>query len=191
MPNIKAAKTMLLLIRSLLTKIHDKYMKLEVLSIHHTKQLLAFELENQAWFESLIASRDSSFYTEKGVEDHVESLNNAMKRKGAYSLVLVDNNMIIARANLKEITEKSATVGYRVAKNAISQGIASFCLSELIAIAKNKYNLGYVKAHVLENNPASIRVLQKHGFEVISVTPNFLTLNGKTLSCTEFRLHLQ
>lgn len=163
-------------------------MKLEVLSKHHTKQLLAFELNNKAWFESLIAPRDDSFYTEKGVAEHIELSQENMAQGLAYSSVLIANNTIVARANLKDISGKSAVIGYRVAKKHISQGLASYCLSELIAIAKNKFNLEYITAQVLENNPASMRVLQKHHFQIISTTANFLILNNKALSCTELRL---
>ena len=165
-------------------------MNLEVLSKHHAKQLLAFELNNKAWFESLIVPRESSFYTIKAIEEHIELLNQAMDLGSAYSSVLVQNDIIVARANLKDITNKSAVVGYRVAENSLSQGLASYCLSELITIAKKQFSLEYLTAQVLENNPASMRVLQKHNFQTTSVTANFLTLNGKTLSCTEFQLSL-
>lgn len=161
-------------------------MKFETVSEHHAKKLLDFELENKAWFESLIEARDNSFYTEKGVAMHIESLSKKMKLGTGYSGVLMDNNTIVARANLKDISRNTATVGYRVAKNSISKGFASCFLVQLLEIAQSKFGIQHIKAQVLENNPASMHVLQKHNFKIICKREKYFTLNNKKLSCTEF-----
>lgn len=167
----------------LVSKIH---MVFEKLSKHHTNQLLDFELKNKQWFESLIEPRAKSFYSLKGVTEHIDSLINQMNHDAAYSGVLLKNNTIIARANLKDISNNEAFVGYRVAEDFTSKGAASFCLSQLIDIAQSKLNVTQLKARVLENNPASMHVLKKFGFQAIDKNVNFITLNGKQLSCTEF-----
>lgn len=163
-------------------------MQFETLSKCHATKLLDFELANKAWFESLIEARESSFYTPKGVAAHIDALSKAMALGTGYSGVLVKNNIIVARANLKSIYNNKATVGYRVAKNSISQGFASYCLVQLLEVAQNKYDIKHLKAQVLENNPASMHVLQKHNFKIRCETPNFLTFNNRKLSCTEFEL---
>lgn len=163
-------------------------MKFETLSMHHTKKLLDFEQENRAWFESLIEARDNAFYTEQGVAMHIESLSKDLKRGTGYSGVLMNNNRIVGRANLKDIASNTATVGYRIAQNSISQGFASYCLTQLLDIAQSKFGVKHIKALVLENNPASMHVLEKHHFKIISNTPNYLTFNNKNLSCTALEL---
>jgi len=163
-------------------------MKFEILSRHHLKQLLDFELKNKSWFESLIEPRDIKFYSEKGVSQHIEMHIDNMNSGSAFCGVLVRNNTIVARGNLKDISSKEAFVGYRVSKQFVSQGLASFCLIELIKIAQNKFDIQVLKAQVLDNNPASKHILIKQGFEAVVNIPNFLTLNNKQLSCTEFSL---
>jgi ribosomal-protein-alanine N-acetyltransferase len=153
---------------------------------HHANQLLEFELKNKQWFESLIESRAKSFYSHKGITEHIDSLTNDMKLGKAYSGVLLKNNTIVARANLKDISNNVAFVGYRVAKDFTSKGAASYCLSQLIEIAQYNFNIKQIKAQVLENNPASMRVLQKFGFKALGTELNFISLNNKQLSCTEF-----
>lgn len=164
-------------------------MKFEKLSQHHAKQLLAFELENKLWFESFIEPREESLYSNKGIFHHIDSLTKKMSTGSGFSGVLRQNNEIIGRANLKDIANNKAYVGYRVSKDYVSRGIASYCLLQLIDISKNKFNINHLHALVLENNPASMRVLQKAGFKVIETKNNFSTLNNKPLSCTVFSLN--
>lgn len=66
--------------------------------------------------------------------------------------------------------------------------MASYCLERLIDIGKSKLNLKQLNAQVLNNNPASMHILHKFGFEAIGTIPNFLRLNNKQLSCTELVL---
>lgn len=165
-------------------------MKFEILSREHTKLLFEFENNNKAWFERFIEPRADNFYSQHGIGKHIETASQSMAKGNSYSSILIDNNAIIARANLKDITQHSAFIGYRVAENATSKGIASYCLSQLIQLAQNNYGISQLNAMVLENNPASMRVLKKHHFKIVRTIPNFLTLHDQALSCSEFGLTL-
>lgn len=164
-------------------------MELEKLATHHVNQLLDFELINKLWFDSLIEPRADDFYSIHGVTAHVDTLIQQMNAGTAFSSVLIKNNAIVARANLKNMSSNSAYIGYRVGKNFTGQGIASYCLSQLIEKAQNEFGLKRLKAQVLDNNPASKRVLEKFGFQPTETLPNFLTLNDQEYSCTEFELN--
>ena len=163
-------------------------MQFELLSKHHLKQLLNFELENRSWFESLIEPRDSAFYSEQGVREHIDAELDKVNSGSAFCSLLINDNEIVARANLRDICANKAFVGYRVSKNFTSQGYANFCLASLIKIAKREFGVKALEAKVLENNPASKHILLKHGFEIIGNLPNLLTLNSKQIACIEFRL---
>jgi ribosomal-protein-alanine N-acetyltransferase len=102
--------------------------------------------------------------------------------------LLIKDNEIVARANLRDICTNKAFVGYRVSKNFISQGYASFCFASFIEIAKTEFGIKTLEAKVLENNPASKYILLKHVFEIIGSLPNFLTLNSQQLACLKIRL---
>ncbi len=167
-------------------------MKFERLGLKHTEQLLAFELENKAWFESLIAARAPDTYTTQGIEKHVQNFLTLMKREKLYSLVLIDEENIIARANLKEInySKNSAYIGYRVAKAATGQGIASLCVKKLCEVSEKEFQLTQLNALVLDNNPASCRVLIKNGFSLWKHLENFEQLHGVQYGCSHFRKSL-
>jgi len=167
-------------------------MQLELLSKHHLKPLFDFELENRVWFESLIEPRDNDFYSERGAAQHIDEELYKVISGTAFCGLLIKDNEIIARANLRDISANKASVGYRVSKRFLSQGYASFCLASLIEIAKKEFGVQYLEAKVLANNPASKQVLLKQGFEIIDNVPNFITLNNKSLACTTFgfKLHI-
>jgi len=161
----------------------------ETLAAKHVDLLLHFELENRKWFESLISPRESYFYTYSGVKMHIfDSIIN-MKLGTHYSGVLIRNNRIVARGNLKDISIEynRASVGYRVAESCIGKGLATYCLGELLNIANNRYSINDVEALVLDNNQASKTVLLKHDFKEKSHKTNFIKLNEIELGCTTFR----
>jgi len=166
-------------------------MQLELLSKDHLERLLAFELENRSWFESLIEPRGNDFYSAQGVGRHIDAELDKENSGTTFCGLLIKNNEIVARANLRDISTNKAIVGYRVSKRFLSQGYASFCLASLIDIAKRKFHIQTLEAKVLENNPASKHVLLKQGFEPIGNIPNFIILNNKQLACTAFRLKFE
>jgi len=90
-----------------------------------------------------------------------------------------------AKANAEEYSKNEAFVGYRVAEDFTSKGAASYCLSQLVSIAQSKLNITLLKARVLENNPVSMHILKKFGFQATGTITNFITLNGNKLSCTD------
>lgn len=161
----------------------------ETLSDKHLDLLFKFEVENREWFETLISSRGNYFYTYYGIKNHISNCISDTKLGKGYSGVLIDNGAVVARGNLKDIcTEnKSCSVGYRVAKNSIGKGYASYCLAELIRKAITSYSIKELEAQVLENNPASKAVLEKLGFKATCHELNFIELNGIKLGCTTFR----
>lgn len=161
----------------------------ETLSAKHLAMLLQFELENRAWFESMISPRENYFYTYSGAKKHIFDAIINMQLGTHYSGVLIVNDRIVARANLKDICVKNhhASVGYRVAENSTGKGYASYCLTELIRIAADCYAINKLNALVLDNNPASKAVLQKLDFNAKCHKANFIYLNGIALGCTRFK----
>ncbi len=165
------------------------FVKIEALSKNHSDQLFMFEIQNRLWFESLIEPRDSEFYTKQGFDRHINEEINKANSGTTFSGVLVKSNRIVARANLREIADNSASVGYRVSKEYTSQGCASFCLSSLIKIARRDFPVDFLEAKVLDNNPASKHILLKHGFKAIETIPSAVILNGRSLDCIKLKLN--
>lgn len=162
-------------------------MRFEALSISHLQALFDFEQVNKLWFESLIEPRAEEFYSLDGIAVHINEYLQAASQGLSYSVLLLEGNEVLARGNLKAISSQSAQVGYRVAEGYGSKGLASMCLSHLISEAENTYNLRELQARVLENNPASLRVLQKQGFEQFEYLADFMNIQGQCLNCLGLR----
>lgn len=165
-------------------------MQFEALTENHLSQLLQFELNNRQWFESIVEPRAAEFYSENGVAKHIKTQVKNMNAGLAYSAVLIKSNVIVGRGNLKSICDGKAFVGYRISEKHTSQGLGSYCLSELINTAKEKFEINVLEAEVLDNNPASRKVLVKQGFVAVEYIPNFLTMNDIDYGCTKFQRKL-
>ena len=145
--------------------------------------LLCFEQENRAWFEQFVEPRPAAFYSAEGVASHITDLLAQHAQGKFHPFVLVDaDGRILGRANLKAIdAEKgSAELGYRVGKAHIGQGLASMAVGELLKCAAADWRLREVQAFVSEANPASARVLLKHGFVPAEFQPGLCEIQGQT-----------
>ena len=138
-------------------------MHFERIDPKHVLSLLDFENRNRHFFETYIAPRDNAFYSLDGVGNHISELQYLAKCNRALSFVLIGNNRIVARANLKNIESKCAEIGYRVSEEATGKGVASLCVEFLISEAKRN-GIVSIKAEVMDNNRASDKVLLKNSY---------------------------
>lgn len=132
-----------------------------------TEALLVFETENRAWFESHIDARAPSFYSVKGVTEHIDGYLSDFAQGLWHPFVIQDSSgRIVGRANLKGIdtTARRAEVGYRIAQSACGQGLATHALEHLIEQAQTRWALTELVAYVFPENAGSRKVLERCGF---------------------------
>ena len=160
------------------------------LSHLHRDSLLSFESENRAYFESFIAPRGDEFYSEAGITAHIDSMLDGVKAGESFAGVLLQDNRILARGNLRNINCETgeADVGYRVGAAFAGQGLASFCLQQLIEKARTIPGLTRLHASVLDNNPASTRVLTKQGFILSGRQEQFARIQNVSLDVSHYTL---
>lgn len=165
-------------------------MKFELVDPTHLSRLISFEVENRHWFESFIEPRPDSFYHGNAIEQHLKQQIQGYLSETHYPGLVTNQYAIMARVNLKSLclASKTAEVGFRVAQQYAAAGVASYGLKGLIEVAKNHYGLTLLKGFVLDNNPASARVLIKQGFKPVKVHQNYISFNS--LSCSEYHLAL-
>jgi len=142
-------------------------MKFRTLTIDDAPALLEFELANRAWFEQTVLKREEPVYTPKGIVTHVLGCLADFERGTMHPNVMLDvDGRIAGRANLKDIdhADRSAEVGYRIAREYGGQGCATAALRFLQQLAYEQWKLRGLQAYVTVDNPASARVLEKCGF---------------------------
>ncbi|AJO79152.1 MULTISPECIES: GNAT family N-acetyltransferase [Pseudomonas] len=147
--------------------------------------LLAFEVDNREWFESQIDAREPAFYSVQGVAEHIEAYLSGLACGTWHPFVIEDaDGKIVGRANLKGIdaARRSAEVGYRIARSACGQGLATRALGHLIEQARTRWQLRQLVAYVYPANIGSQKVLLRSGFLAESVERQAAAERGFVLS---------
>lgn len=165
-------------------------MQLKLLSPDDCQALLEFETQNKAHFEANVPPRPDGYFTHDSLLKIIKTLCQEQANGECFLYLIYQNNKLIARANLVNIQNQSAELGYRLAKQATGQGQATKIVANLIKRAKTTHALTQINAHTTTNNPASIRVLEKNNFKHLKFQKNAAKLNGKSLDFTYFTLNL-
>lgn len=139
--------------------------ELQRLRPDHESALLDFERANRAYFAESISDRGDDFF-EHFAERHHAMLAEQEAGRGAFYLLLDDDDAVVGRFNLYDIAEGSAQVGYRVAQRVSGHGVATSGLRDLCRIAADDDRLRLLKAATSNANVASQRVLSNAGFVV-------------------------
>jgi len=147
---------------------------LELLRSDHAAALLAFERENRAYFAAAVPDRGDEFFAE--FDTRFAQLLAWQAAGTDYFHVLVGaGGAIVGRVNLVRIEGGSAELGYRIARAATGQGLATGAVREVVELAATGYGLTRLRARVTADNGASRTVLERNGFVAVGA----LTLNGK------------
>ena len=166
---------------------HAKDLTFTLLTPEDATELLSLETQEREWFEQYIEARPKHFYTSEGIAQHiVECLAlNAQRRMNP--LIIRDKGAIVGRANLRDMRDGHGKVGYRIAEQACGQGIAQRALHQLMHDARCVYRLHTLKAIVSLDNHASVRVLEKVGFEKAETLAAHSLVAGRWLDCEVYK----
>jgi ribosomal-protein-alanine N-acetyltransferase len=148
---------------------------LQRLRLDHGAALLAFELENRAYFAASVSDRGDEYFREFDTR-----LSSLLEEQGAgliHQHVLVeDDGSIVGRINLFDVARTSATLGYRIAQRAAGNGLATAAVNQICEIAARDYGLTQLRAATSLTNAASQAVLARAGFVRVEETT---TVNGR------------
>jgi RimJ/RimL family protein N-acetyltransferase len=137
--------------------------RLEQLHAGHAPAVLAFELDNRAYFAASISDRGDEFFSE--FPDRYSALLAEQEAgTGAFYVLVAEDGSVLGRFNLYGLEDGTAVLGYRVAQQAAGRGVATASVRELCQIAAARHGLRILRAATSHDNAASQRVLAKAGF---------------------------
>jgi RimJ/RimL family protein N-acetyltransferase len=139
-------------------------LELQLLRHDHRDALLAFEVENRAYFARSIVDRGDEFYATFAQRHDALLAEQAAGVSAFYVLVDDETGAVVGRFNLYDIAQGSADVGYRVAERVAGRGVATQALRGLCHRAAHEHGLSRLTAGASRVNVASQRVLTKAGF---------------------------
>jgi ribosomal-protein-alanine N-acetyltransferase len=137
--------------------------ELQRLRAEHAAAVLAFELENRAYFAASISDRGDAFF-ERFADQHDALLAEHAAGTAAFHVLVAEDGRVIGRFNLRFAGPDTAELGYRVAADVTGRGVATAAVQELCRIAATAYGLRTLRAATSTDNIASQRVLLKAGF---------------------------
>lgn len=136
---------------------------LEPLRAVHAPDVLAFELDNRAYFAAFVSDRGDAYF-EEFTERYGDLLAATATRRVAYYVYVDEDGSILGRFNLVDIEDGAAELGYRVAERVAGRGVATSGVQELCRLAATAHGVRKLRARASADNVASQRVLAKAGF---------------------------
>jgi [ribosomal protein S5]-alanine N-acetyltransferase len=137
--------------------------ELQLLRADHAPAVLAFELENRAYFATLISDRGDEYFDQFSERHKALLAEQAAGVCACYVLVGADGS-VLGRFNLYDIEDGTAVLGYRVAQRVTGRGVATAAVRELCQLAVSQYSVRTLKAATTLENVASQKVLTKAWF---------------------------
>lgn len=129
--------------------------------------LLAFELENRAYFENWVTARAPSYYSQEAIAAAIEQAQRERQQDRAHQYLAKLDGQIIGRVNLTGVTRpyfNKAQLGYRIGERFGGRGYATRIVALLLEEAFGKLELWRLEATARPQNLGSIAVMQRNGF---------------------------
>lgn len=156
-------------------------MIIKPLELQDCDALLAFEIENREWFEQFIPARPADYFHELGLRKIVSKLLEEQESGSCYMNLIFLNGKLVGRINLTSVSNGSAVLGYRLAKGATGQGVATKAVRSILQTAKDNWQLSRIEACTTDANIPSQRVLERAGFKKTHVKEKAAELHGRQL----------
>ncbi|MEU6219385.1 GNAT family N-acetyltransferase [Streptomyces sp. NPDC047022] len=143
--------------------------RLERLRADHARALLEFERENRAYFARTVPDRGDAYFAEFASR-HRALLDEQDAGVCHFHVVMSDRGDLVGRVNLVDAEDGSAELGYRIAERATGRGVATAAVEGVCRLAALEYGLAELTARTTLDNPASMAVLARTGFQVMGDT---------------------
>lgn len=151
--------------------------ELQRLRSDHASAVLAFERENREYFAKSVPDRGDAYFAEFDAR-HAALLAEQAAGTCHFHVLVGGGGEILGRANLVDVADGVAELGYRVAASAAGRGLATTAVRRLCELAHAEYGLTALRAATDADNAASRAVLERTGF--VAVGEGALPLGGRT-----------
>ena len=137
--------------------------ELKRLHAGHAPSVLAFELANRAYFAASVSDRGDDFF-DRFTDRYNALLAEQEAGTCAFYVLVAEDGAVLGRFNLIGIEDRTADLGYRVARHVAGRGVATATVRELCRLAASRHGLRTLRAATSHENAASQKVLAKAGF---------------------------
>ncbi|MEM1094070.1 MAG: GNAT family protein [Bacteroidota bacterium] len=161
-------------------------------TLAYADALLAFELENRAFFEQWIASRGDAFYALEHVVAHLAAAEQDREADRSHMYLVLAGTTLVGRVNLRGVERQQfhkAMLGYRMGKQHTGRGFATEAVRLVLREACGPLQLRRVEAVVRDGNPGSHRVLERNGFQLYGRSTQSVLYHGQWYDLHHYERH--
>ena len=169
----------------MLFQYETKRLVLKVLDESCSRAVLDFYLEGDAYFGGMEPERMDGFYTEDYHRRVLEYEQHCFLTEKSARYYIFEKNRpdriagTVALRNIVKGSFMSATIGYKLLPEYTGRGIATEAVGRIADEAVRREGLHRIVAYVQPENIASVRVLEKCGFEFEGLARDYAMLNGR------------
>ncbi|MEG0772647.1 GNAT family protein [Clostridium sp.] len=148
------------------------------------RELVSLHIRNREFFQRVCPSIPEIFYTEEYQKTRLERALK-MAEEGqlyAFGIFLKATDKLIGDISLTQIVRgdmQSCYTGFTLDKEYNGKGYTTEALQLVVDFAFRELKLHRIEAGAMTDNIASIRVLEKAGFEKEGIAKENLRINGK------------
>lgn len=141
-------------------------MRLQRLSPGHAAEVRRFEEENRAWFARSIPDRGDDYFANFAAR-HAALLEEQAAGVCHFHVLVDPAGAVLGRFNLVDVLDGGAELGFRVAERVAGRGVATAAVRQLCGLARADYGLRRLIADAARDNPGSLTVLRRTGFQPV------------------------
>lgn len=163
---------------------------LRVVSTKDARVLSALETRNREHLLAGAPLRSEEWLSPSGQRLAIARAIGDLKADRAVPLVIEADGQVVGRIGLNTVVRgafESASLGYWVSEDASGRGIATRAVGLVVDLAFGAIGLHRLQAEVAVGNDASVRVLERNGFEEYGLAPRYLRLGGQWRDCRLFQ----
>lgn len=148
------------------------------------RMVAEYYLRNREFLREYEPERDGKFF----LEDHQRSLLEQERKDGEkglsarfYIQPVSEPGRVIGMIGLNNIVRgafQSAFLGYKLDSAYCNHGYMTMAVAMMVEYAFQELRLHRIEANVMPRNRASLRVLEKNGFESEGLARRYLKING-------------
>jgi [ribosomal protein S5]-alanine N-acetyltransferase len=145
---------------------------------------LELNMKNRSFFEAYLTTRTDDFYTLEYQLNSIKSGLTSQERGEGYfwGVFLTESDDLIGIVSLTEVVRgplQSCWLGYSLDQAQNGKGYITAAVRLVIDYTFQVLKLHRIEAGVMPHNVASIRVLEKSGFEKEGLSKKNVFINGK------------
>ncbi len=158
---------------------------LRTIGLDETPAVLDFVVRNREFLREWEPAREPVYYTEAEQQRYIRHDLDLMEQGTLLKLWIskrVDPSRIIGSVSLSNIVRGaflSCHLGYRMDKEENGKGYMTEAVKMAAEYAFRALILHRIEANIMPRNPASLRVVEKLGFQPEGLAKKYLQINGK------------